>query len=182
MTDEQRSPSPDRSSGYDIGLLEAAWGPTPLYAERIDVDRDKYEEITAEQRRDELGGARVLLYRPEDSAVLLVSNRGEYGWDIPGGARESGESPEATACRECYEETNLVVELRDLRRIYEFTFSCSAAGRDIAGLWLHFEGIPRDEERSLQGQDSELEDAQWMTTPPDRMDEYAKPLIREYLA
>jgi len=42
--------------------------------------------------------------RPEGTALAGL-------WEFPGGKVEQGESPEAAACRECLEETGLVVRV-----------------------------------------------------------------------
>jgi len=181
MTDEDAPPIPDRTTAYSLPALSAAYGARPLRTERFEVSSEKYEAVQAEERRDELGGARVLVRRREERATLLVSNRGEHGWDIPGGAREAGECPEETAIRECYEETGLRISLRDLLRVHEFTFLPASGAPGVAGLWLQFEGIPTDDPGSFTIDTEELDDGAWMDSPPPELDRYAAPAVRAYL-
>ncbi|GEM_PF-2424156 len=65
----------------------------------------------------------VLLTRREGAReeILLVWNADWKvpGWSLPGGAREPGESLEATAVREAWEETGLHVEVGSLLDLYE---------------------------------------------------------------
>lgn len=56
--------------------------------------------------------AGILLYRYDENAalqVLLVKSRRSKTWGIPKGKQESGESLEATARREVFEETGITV-------------------------------------------------------------------------
>ncbi len=61
-------------------------------------------------------------------------------WEFPGGKCESGESPEQTTARECYEETGLEIVVGPLRRVIDhryphghvrlFFFDCEPADYD----------------------------------------------------
>jgi 8-oxo-dGTP diphosphatase len=46
-----------------------------------------------------------------DQGVLLAVRGDLRGWELPGGHVEDGESPEAAAVREVWEETGLIVEV-----------------------------------------------------------------------
>jgi len=181
MTD-RALPTPATTTGYDLPALTAEYGARPLRTEAFDASPEKYEEVQAERRDGELGGARVLVRHPDRRATLLVSNRGEHGWDIPGGAREAGEAPEETAVRECYEETGLRIELRDLLRVFEFSFVPATEDPAVAGLWLHFEGVPVGDPSSVVIDEEELEDGAWMEEPPAELDRYAEPAVRDSLS
>jgi 8-oxo-dGTP pyrophosphatase MutT (NUDIX family) len=182
MTDEGSPPAPETTTGYGLPALTDGYGARPLRTETFDVGPQKYDEVRAEQRNGELGGARVLVRHPDRRATFLVSNRGEHGWDIPGGAREAGEAPEETAVRECYEETGLRVELRDLLRVYEFSFVLDATEPPVAGLWLHFDGVPVGAPSSVTLEEDELDDGGWLAEPPAELDRYAGPAVKNYLS
>lgn len=176
-------PPDDRSAdcattAYDREALAEAYDGWRFEAETIPVDDEKYDRMRRRASNDALGGARVLL--ASGDRTLLVSNLGEPGWDIPGGARESGEAPETTARREVSEEVGLRVALADLAQVFEFGFVPEERdGERVAGLWVHFSGTPRDG-TELTVQTSELADARWMATPPESMDPYAAPLIETF--
>lgn len=66
-----------------------------------------------------LAGGRVLTLRRDDRPGLVWAGH----WDLPGGGREGGESPEACALRELREELALVLDPGRIvwRRVYEGT-------------------------------------------------------------
>jgi 8-oxo-dGTP diphosphatase len=61
-------------------------------------------------------GAGLLLFRPEDGAVLLLSRSEEAGrggtWGVPGGGVEADETPEEAALREAREELGGLPRIR----------------------------------------------------------------------
>lgn len=82
--------------------------------------------------------------------ILLVRERGR--WSLPKGGLESGELVQEGARRETYEETGLVVELRDLAFIVEFQahtwghhLQFFYTGREVGGTLQ-----PRDPDRDVQ--------------------------------
>lgn len=66
----------------------------------------------------------VVLYRPQSGILLIERRNPPYGWALPGGFIDYGESAEQAACREALEETGLVVRLCGLLGVY------SDPGRD----------------------------------------------------
>ncbi len=85
-----------------------------------------------------------------DDEVLLVRERGR--WSLPKGGLEVGELVQEGARRETYEETGLVVELRDLAFIVEFQAETWGhhlqffyTGRVVGGTLT-----PRDPDRDVQ--------------------------------
>ncbi len=64
---------------------------------------------------------------PDDRVVLIERLNAPYGWALPGGFVDVGESLEAAAVREAREETCLTVELQALLGCY------SDPGRDPRG-------------------------------------------------
>ena len=64
---------------------------------------------------------------PEAGIVLVRRRDFPFGWAIPGGYVEYGESVEDAARREAFEETGLKIELRGVLGVY------SAPGRDPRG-------------------------------------------------
>ena len=65
-----------------------------------------YTLDTAEPTANELSEATWTLVLPfYKDQVVLSYNRQRQQWELPGGHREEGETPEDTAARECYEET-----------------------------------------------------------------------------
>ena len=65
------------------------------------------------------GAAGLLLYHPADGGRILLAHRATWShhggtWGIPGGARDSGESPREAALREASEETGVDTDLVDV--------------------------------------------------------------------
>jgi len=56
--------------------------------------------------------------RPDRPIVLIERKHPPYGWAIPGGFVDAGETVEAAAVREAREETALAVRLRVLLGVY----------------------------------------------------------------
>jgi 8-oxo-dGTP diphosphatase len=81
----------------------------------------------------------------DDKIVLIKRKNPPYGWAIPGGFVDYGETLEAAAIRESFEETGLTVKLRELLYVYSdpkrdsrqhnisAVFTATASGSPIAG-------------------------------------------------
>lgn len=172
------SDTPGRDVDAWLAALRERYGELPVHEERIEAPRETYERLRADAERDALGGARVRLAR--DGELLLVSNRGEHGWDVPGGAIEPGESLGETARREVREETGFECELGSAVAANRFGFLPETGeGPLVEGLWVYFEG--RVVAGTLDPQDAELVDAGWFEDPPDELDPYAEPLVVGHL-
>ncbi len=63
-----------------------------------------------------------LLYNKESKKILMVYNQDSEGWSMPGGAVEEGETLEQAVIREVYEETNLLVKIKDIVAVNECVF------------------------------------------------------------
>jgi len=59
-----------------------------------------------------------LIDRPQRPIVLIERQNPPYGWALPGGFVDYGESVETAARREAAEETNLQVELLEQFQVY----------------------------------------------------------------
>lgn len=68
----------------------------------------------------ETGGVFVVITNLTDG-ILLVKRKDYPLWDLPSGQKESNETIEACAIRECYEETGYTVELTNFIGLFERT-------------------------------------------------------------
>ncbi|MFB6194139.1 MAG: NUDIX hydrolase [Halobaculum sp.] len=161
-------------TAYDEDALRAAYGTFPVGSHTFDASHAKYEARADAKRRDALGGARVLVREPgpataEDARLLFGYEREEDRWDVPGGGREPGETPEATAHRELAEEVGIAVDLTGVVRAMRFRFT--HADRTVGGLWVYFVGVARSASLDVDG--TELADARWFDAPPADCDPHA---------
>lgn len=60
----------------------------------------------------------IIIYDKEQGIVLVERKNPPYGWALPGGFVDYGESVEAAAIREAKEETSLDVTLYKLLNVY----------------------------------------------------------------
>ncbi|MFC6951389.1 NUDIX hydrolase [Halorubellus litoreus] len=166
------SPSPSRESAYDLDALRAAYGPLSVY-DRTYEQADANAFVEAKQR-DALGGAAVVVRRERDGAVLYADVREDDAdhdvaeWDVPGGGREPGETPEATAVREVHEEVGLAVDPVDALAAYRLTFDDGE--RAPTGVWVRFLATVADP-GALDVQHEELARTAWRTERPADVDD-----------
>lgn len=170
------------ATDYSRDTLESVYGEIHVERDTFSVSEDKYERMRNAKAQDAIGGARVLLGRSDTGdETLLVSNRGETGWDIPGGGREPGERPETTARREVREEVGLDVALRDVLQVYDWGFVPESRGaKRVSGLWIHFEGVVRGDDTTVTVQEDELDAARWFDAPPDRVDPPVESIVSDF--
>lgn len=60
----------------------------------------------------------VIIAQPGRGVALVKRSFEPLGWALPGGFVDYGETVEAAAVREAFEETGLVVRLRELQGVY----------------------------------------------------------------
>lgn len=166
-------PEPARETEYDVDALRAAYGDVPVWEHTFDV-ADASEHAAAADR-GELGGARVVVTRERDGAVLYANVRGDPAeWDVPGGAREGGEALEATAVREVHEEVGLAVALETAVFANRLTFD--GGERAVAGVWAYFTATVTDP-GALDVQTEELEATAWRGSRPDDVDDFLERVL-----
>lgn len=168
-----RSPTPARETPYDVDALRAAYGDVPVREYRFEVaDASEHAEEAA---RGDLGGARVLVVRERDGAVLYANVRDDPAeWDVPGGGRENGEPLEATAVREAHEEVGLKVTLDDAVLANRIAFD--DGDQVVVGVWAYFAATVADPP-ALSVQREELAAATWRVDRPDDVDEMLEPAL-----
>lgn len=149
-------PSPDE--------LAARYDDVVRHGETFDLDREGFDRVS---RRADRWGVGALVH--DDDRVLFVKQDDQ--WYLPGGACEPGESLEAGAVREVYEETGVAVDLVDLAAISEQTFR-HGDGR-VEYCFATFEARPEGTTTSDDpGRNGEgIESAAWRSeVPPNTFD------------
>jgi ADP-ribose pyrophosphatase YjhB (NUDIX family) len=98
----------------------------------------------SEARRNPLPTVDIII-EVKGGIVLIERNNPPYGWAIPGGFVDYGESVEDCAVREAQEETGLRIRLKDLLYVYSrpdrdprhhtltTVFIATADGQPVAG-------------------------------------------------
>ena len=105
------------------GEATQSTGGSPAYSEFVQGDGDGW--VISDSGAHYWGryGAAGLLLRapwPDGTAAVLLQHRAVWShqggtWGLPGGARDSHETPEETAVREAHEEAGLLAELLTVR-------------------------------------------------------------------
>lgn len=95
-----------------------------------------------------ISGDKLLLLRP------WLSNG---SWGLPGGGVKRGESIEASACRELFEEVGICAELKDLQPLGAYTHETNGLKFDA-----HFFLLILDEVSRLKLRRYEIADARWV--------------------
>jgi len=167
------APEPARETAYDVDALRTAYCDVPVWEHTFDVEDASEHAMDAAQ--GELGGARVAVVRERDGAVLYANVRDDpAAWDVPGGAREDAESPEATAVREVHEEVGLSVPLDDAVFANRLTFDDGE--RAVTGVWAYFTATVADPP-ALDIQSEELAATTWRTTRPGDVDDFLERVL-----
>jgi ADP-ribose pyrophosphatase YjhB (NUDIX family) len=119
-------------------------------SDRIRLSAERFERGI--ERGDDGGwGVGALV---ADSGRALFVREGET-WLLPGGHLESGESPEAGAKREVYEETGVGVEITGLGAVAEQTFVHESTGDSYEFYFATFLAEPTEDAASANGGPSE---------------------------
>jgi 8-oxo-dGTP diphosphatase len=108
-----------------------------------------------------------------NGAVLVVRNRGEETWDLPGGHINDGEKPDDGIRREVEEETGLVI--KKLQPFVADTFIHALGNHDSHFVLIYLTEAETDR---IVPQDNELEEWRWITK--DELDSVR--LFPEYLS
>src|SRR5688572_2454467 len=93
----------------------------------------------------------ILIDRPERPVVLIERANPPYGYALPGGFVDIGETLERAACREALEETGLAVELKGLLGCYSDP-QRDSRGHTISAIYVaEARGTPKaaDDARSI---------------------------------
>jgi len=133
-----------------------------------------YEELKSLLQRQSIG-AKIVIFRKEDMAVLLVCHRykGQEEWYLPGGSVQTGERPDEAIKREISEElVDLEINKPKLVGIYR-------GERKKGSLTFLFSSYGWGEVRAKPG--SEIEKAEFFgrTNMPENLCPGVKERIRE---
>jgi 8-oxo-dGTP diphosphatase len=96
----------------------------------------------------------VVLTNQDKEVLILRRSEGDVRrpgqWDVPGGHTDPGESLEAAAARELYEEAGIAVEPKDLRLVYAVT----GRRQEVNVVWLFFAGRTNQSQVTLSHEHS----------------------------
>ena len=176
-----------------LARLREEYDDPPVETETWEDSPEEFARAVEHAENGYLGGAYAWVVRePEDAApltesmpeeatedrrrALMIRNRADEKWGLPGGGREGGETFEETARREVLEETNIECEPTDcflLRRVTVVPIESSDEpttvpdDRRVHLLYVFFDATY--EGGSIAIQPGELDGAAWFADPPARL-------------
>ncbi|QPV62093.1 NUDIX domain-containing protein [Halosimplex litoreum] len=164
--------------------LQAEYGEVPVERIRDEVPPERFATLCAESREGYIGGAYCWVVREPDQTapltesmpddleadrrVLMILNRADERWGLPGGGQEGDETFEAAAVREVREETGVDCEVTDTFHLRRVTAE-STGDRDerLHALYVFFDAAYVDGHIAVQP--GELNGAAWFAEPPERL-------------
>jgi 8-oxo-dGTP pyrophosphatase MutT (NUDIX family) len=174
-----------------IDRLLAEYGEVPVEEETWEDSREEFTRAIEHAENGYLGGAYAWVVREPADAVpltesmpeeaeadarraLMILNRANDRWGLPGGGLEGDETYEAAARREVREETGIECSVTDpflLRRVTAVPESDHVAAEfdtdRVHLLYAFFDATY--EGGSIAIQPGELDGAAWFAEPPARM-------------
>ncbi|PSP28512.1 hypothetical protein BRC65_02090 [Halobacteriales archaeon QH_2_65_14] len=152
--DEHNSQYPGTTTAYRRDALLDTYGQIDIERDTFTVQAEKYEHMQTAKENDAIGGARVLL-----------------------------ETPEETASREVVEEVGLPVNLGEPLQMFDWGFVPESGDCErVGGLWIHFEGVVASDDTTITVQEAELLEAEWFDTPPANVDPPAEPIVEAFFS
>jgi len=172
-----------------LDRLLAEYGDVPVEEQTWEGSDEEFEGFADSARDGYLGGAYAWVVRepadappltesmPEEAngdarRALMIRNRADEGWSLPGGGREDDETFEAAARREVREETGVDCSVGEpflLRRVTAVPDDgVEGASADAVHLLYAFFDATY-EGGSIAIQPAELHGAAWFADPPERL-------------
>ena len=134
---------------------------------------------------DDFGGTKLVLLIGTRLLTILRDDKPDIPWpgywDLPGGGREGGESPEACVLREVREEVGLILPTRAL--VWRKQVPSHQTPGKLS--WFFAAHLPEGAERDIvfgdEGQEWRLVAPDWFTAHPKAVPHF-KPIIHAALA
>lgn len=169
--------------------LLGEYGDVPVEEQTWEGSDEEFEGFADSARDGYLGGAYAWVVRdpadappltesmPEEAngdarRALMIRNRADERWSLPGGGREDGETFAEAARREVHEETGIECSVGEpflLRRVTAVPGDGveDASADAVHLLYVFFDATYED--GSIAIQPGELHGAAWFADPPDRL-------------